>query len=103
MALNAGDLNRRFSLQRPDGLNSDDYAELDTVWGSRRFASGNELLRFATPTATGAWVITIRYRADFDASYRLFDLETEQSFQITSFGDPDGRREQLRIFAVEAQ
>lgn len=103
MALNAGDLNRRFSLQRPNGLAATDYADVDTVWGSKRLAGGNEMMRFSTPAATGAWVITIRYRDDLDASMRLVDLSTEQSFQISNFGDPDGRNEQLRIYAVEAQ
>lgn len=103
MALNVGSLNVEFRLEKPAGLDADGYEDMGIEWGSKRFASGNELLRFGTPSATGAWVITMRFRSDIEASWRLVDVATEKSFQISNLGDPDGRCEELRIFAVEAQ
>lgn len=101
--MDIGSLRRRLTLQRPEGLAADGYVPVATVWGSARFASGNELLRFGTPQAEGAWVITIRYRADVEASWRVLEGATGRSFQISNFGDPDGRRAELRLYCVEAQ
>ena len=99
----AGSLDHEFRLDKPTGLDPADYTDMGTEWGSIRLAGGNELLRFGTPAATGAWVITIYYRDDLDASWRVVDLDTDRSFQISNFGDPDGSGESLRLYCVEAQ
>lgn len=104
MGLNVGTLDRELWLQRPVG-DAGLYENVDTepTWGSIRFANGNELLRFATPIATGAYVVTLRYREDLRASWRLVEADTspDRILQITTFGDPDGRKEQLQVFCVE--
>lgn len=100
--LSAGSLNREFTLQRPSGLDGD-YATVDTVWGSIRFANGAEVMRLGTQQATGAYVVTMYYRDDLQASWRLYEAATGRALQITSFGDPDGRMVEMRVFCVEAQ
>lgn len=101
--VSAGELNREFVIQRPSLLDPDTYTDVETVWGSLRFANGTESLRFSTPQATGAYVVTIHYRADLEASWRLYEAVTGRALQITSFGDPDGQMTELRLFCVEAQ
>lgn len=103
--IDAGSLDREFRLQRPSGLGGDEYLDVETIWGAIHAASGSELLRFGTLVATGASVVTIRYREDLRASWRLVESDTspERALQITSFGDPDGSREQLQVFVTELQ
>lgn len=104
VAINAGDLNHEYVLQKPSaGLDPSSYDDIDTIWGAQMSARGNELLRFETPHATGSYVVTIRYREDLQASWRLFEPSTGRSLQISSFGDPDGNAEQLQIYCVEVQ
>ena len=103
MTLNAGQLDREFILQRPFGVSPDEYEDVDTVWGAIRLIRGSEAVRFVTPQAQGRFVVTIRYREDLEASWRLTEVLTGRSLQIDNFGDPDGRLEQLQVFCVEAQ
>jgi hypothetical protein len=105
-----GQRRHRLLLQRPAGLAADGYDPVGIERCAKRFASGNELLRFGTPSSQGAWVITMRYRSDLLkldpptlASWRLVDLDTEESFQISSFGDAEGTRRLLTLYCVEAQ
>lgn len=101
--VSSGTLNRLFMIQRPSGLDPANPADVGTVWGSLRFANGNEVLRFETPQATGAYVVTMRYRDDLEASWQLYEHDSGRTLQIVGFGDPDGRRNELRVFCVEAQ
>lgn len=102
--MNAGDLDREFTLQRPSTADdSGTYEDIDTVWGGIRLAGGNEVIRFLTPEATGRFVVTLRYRDDLRADMRLLETATQRALQIDSYGDPDGRFEWLRVFCVEAQ
>jgi head-tail adaptor len=104
--VNAGSLDRPFRLDRPSGLEGDSYTTVETdVWGSKRFASGAEVLRGSTPAATVTHVVTIYYREDLRADWRLVEEDTspETTLQIVSFGDPDGRKYQLTVYVVELQ
>jgi head-tail adaptor len=104
VGLNAGTLDRELWLQQPSGEDgSYENVEADPSWGAVRFAVGNELLRFTTPLATGAFVVTIRYRDDIRGSWRLVmaDESPERTLQVTTFGDPDGRKVELQVFCVE--
>ena len=102
--MNAGDLDREFTLQQPSTTTDDGtYEAVDTVWGGIRLAGGNEVMRFVTPEATGRFVVTLRYRDDLRADMRLLETVTNRALQIDSYGDPDGRLEWLRVFCVEAQ
>jgi head-tail adaptor len=76
---------------RRDGLG------LDSIGGMR------EQVRFGIPSAEGQSVITIRYRTDVRANYRLVDqsVSPERSFQILGYSDPDGDLEQLDLLVVE--
>jgi SPP1 family predicted phage head-tail adaptor len=104
--LNAGTLDRQFRLDQPSGLDGSSYETVDdSVWGAKRFASGSEVLRASTPTSQVTHVVTLRYREDLRAAWCLVEEDTspETVSQIVSFGDPDGRREQLKVFVVELQ
>lgn len=105
MALNAGDLNHEFTLQSPSCDSGNPWTDVETgVWGSLRYATGYEALQAgAAQAATGQFVVLLRYRTDLEASWRLYEPETGRSFQITSFGDPDGSKEALRVLCAEAQ
>lgn len=104
--LNAGSLDRQFRLERPSGLDGETYTTVESgVWGSKRFADGREVLRASTPTATVTHVVTLRYRDDLRASWRIVEEDTspDVTLQIVSFGDPDGRKDQLLVYVVELQ
>lgn len=106
MIFNVGALDRQFTLQRPSGLDADDYEDVETdLWGHKRFASGQEALRGATPAAQATHVVTIRYREDLRANWRLVESDTSPAgvLQISVFGDPEGNREMLQVFCVELQ
>lgn len=106
MGLNVGMLDRQYTIQRPAGLDAEGYETVEAdVWGHKRFASGSESLRASTPVATVTHVVTMRYRDDLRANWRLVEQDTspEQSLQIVSFGDPTGDAEELRVYVVELQ
>jgi head-tail adaptor len=106
VSLNSGDLDRQFRLDRPSGLDGSNYETVDEdVWGSKRFANGAEVLRGSTPASTVTHVVTLRYREDLRAAWCLVEEDTspETVSQIVTFGDPDGRKEQLIVYVVELQ
>lgn len=100
--VSAGLLNRRVTLQRPSGEDGS-YADVATIWVGIRAAQGQELLRFGTPLATGAYVVTAYYRSDVRASWRLvvIDESPQRSLQIASYADPEGDRRTMRIYVTE--
>lgn len=106
MVVDIGAMTREFILQRPSGIDGEGYDDVETIWGAMRYASGSELLRFGTPVATSAYVVTIWFRDDLEASWRLADPASGspmEAWQISSFGDPDGKREQLNVYCTALQ
>lgn len=100
--VSAGSLDRELLLQSPTGADGL-YADEEGCWGSLRGAFGNELLRFTTPLATAAFVVTLHYRTDLRSDWRIavVDEDTPRYLQIASFHDPDGSRQQLNVYCVE--
>lgn len=106
MALRAGDLDRRITLQRAaavqdpaTGERVESWATLATVWASRRRASARETLASAELSAEISDVFEIRYGsawADLNARDRL--LFEGRTYNIVTV-DEIGRREGLRIGA----
>jgi SPP1 family predicted phage head-tail adaptor len=97
-----GDARTRFTLQEPSGLSGSGYADVVTVPGSKRLAGGNEVLKFGGQLAAGQYVVTIRFRDDVRADWRLVD-DQEREYQIASYGDADGRRAYLTIYCQGLQ
>jgi SPP1 family predicted phage head-tail adaptor len=102
--MNAGELDREVVLQRPSGVGANEFLDVATVWASLRLAGGwAEMARFGVPTATGSFRIGVHYRDDVRADWRVTELETGRTFQIVSYGDPDGRKVELALFCTELQ
>ena len=102
--MHSGQLIHRLELLKPDATtNPDGFIWVATVPALIELAGsgGAEVLRFGAPTATGQYRIVIRYRQDVSASWR--GKRGDQVFQISSYGDPDGRRTWLHLFCVEVQ
>jgi len=97
-----GAKNRRLTLQQPDGIGG--YDDVDTVWGSKRFLGGTpEAIRAGAAMAIGQWEIKIWYRTDVKAEWRLVDIETAQTFQISGYGDAEGKKRELQLMCSEIQ
>jgi SPP1 family predicted phage head-tail adaptor len=102
--MQAGPLARhRFTWQRPDATAASGYADVATVHGALRTATGSESIRFGAPTSVVNHVIEIRYRSDIRASWRATDVSSGRVFQVVNYGDPDDRRRRLLVFCAEIQ
>lgn len=100
--LEVGDLRADLDLQVPEGTSGEGYATIAAgVPAQVRSAGGNELLRFGAQVSVNAMVITMRYRTDVRASWRIFWPAEGRWFQITSYGDEMGDRRWLTIYASE--
>ena len=68
----------------------------------RQFAvSQRESLRFGVPLSEGQFVITVYWRSDVRASYRMTEPDSDRTFQILGYSDPTGALEQLDLLVVE--
>lgn len=102
--IDAGDLRAELTLQRPSGEDND-YVDVETVWANIQAASGSESLRFGQNLSQAIYAVTIYFREDIQASWRLSNqtVSPTRSMQILSFSDPDGERDVLRLLCVEVQ
>lgn len=102
MPIDAGLLNWRVTLEQPNGEDGS-FAPVATVWANFRGASGSEALRFGQQQSTALTIVTIRFRSDLKASWRVTnsDVAPAHTLQILSFQDPDGSREQLQLVCTE--
>lgn len=98
-----GQLNRRIELQQPSGLTGSGYATVVTVWAALRSAGGSEIVKFGGPSSSGQNVATIRFRTDVRAEWRVREPQSGRTFQIASYGDPDGSQTWLQLFCQELQ
>ena len=103
MGVNAGDLDHEFTLQSPGCDDKAPWIDIETMWGNKRYVSGNETLRDAALSATGQFIVSVYYRTDIRADMSLYEAETGTRLQIVSYGDPDGSRQELRIVCIEQQ
>lgn len=104
--LAAGALNRRIEIRRKsttsDGHGGQDesWSLVDTVWAEAISQNGREAVLAGTLQGVSAWRIRIRWRSDMTQADQLsLDGKT---LNIRSIEDPDGRREQLVVFADTA-
>lgn len=92
-------------LQSPTGLTANGYADVATVPAQIEMVSGggSEALRFGSPTATGYFTVTMRHRTDLRADWRIVHAADGRVFQISSYGDPDGKRQALKVSVTTIQ
>lgn len=102
--IETGDLRAELTLQRPNGEDGS-YADVETVWANIQAASGGEALRFGQTVSQAIYAVTIYFREDLQAAWRLTNqnVSPERSLQILTFADPDGERDFLRLICVEVQ
>lgn len=101
--MRAGQLRHRVTLQRPEGTSGFTDVAIRIPAAIALVTPGTaEALRFGAPTSTGHYKVTMRYRRDVKAEWRIVD-EGGRVFQIAGYGDPDGRRRELHVFATEIQ
>lgn len=100
--IDAGDMRAELTLQKPNGEDGS-YADVETIWANVTAASGSESLRFGANVSTSIYAVTIYFREDLQASWRLTNqnVSPERSLQILTFSDPDGERDCLRLLCVE--
>lgn len=92
-------------LQRPDPTAPTGYRDVGPIWGSLEFAPspGSETVQGGAPLATGQYRIRTWYRTDVRAGWQLTEGETSKVFQISSYGDPTGRRQELHLAVTTEQ
>jgi head-tail adaptor len=97
-------LNQWITLQEPTGLNAEGYNDKGRVPANITMvdSGGSEVLRFGIGAATGYFKVTMRYRSDLKANWRIVHTDG-RVFQISSYGDPDGKRQATQVYVTELQ
>lgn len=103
MALNAGALRHYVALQSQSCDSAVGWEDVDRFWAQITYRGGFERTSGGETSAVGNFRVVTYYRNDLDASMRLYDSETGKTYQIVSYGDPDGQGAELEILCVEAQ
>ena len=105
MPLRIGDYRQRVRLERPAPRSGyvvvEDRVAAKIAFSIAELPERREAGR--AQTAFGPYTIRMRYRTDVKAEWRVVDCETGQVFQILSWGDRDGRREEVWLVATEVQ
>jgi SPP1 family predicted phage head-tail adaptor len=106
MPLSAGRLRRRVTIRRkftaPDGAGGqiETWQDAFTVWAEAISQNGREAVIAGALQGVASWRITMRWRADVGTADQL--RLDGKDLNIRACDDPDGRREQLVIFADTA-
>lgn len=99
-----GTMSHRLTLQQPSGDGS--FTDVETVWGALTFMGHRaqpEELRNGAPMTIVAWQIVIWYRTDIRAEWRVRDADEGRVFQVSGYGDPDGKRSEMTLVCTEIQ
>lgn len=103
--MNVGQLGRhRVTLSRPSTGPSGYDTVVEKEPASIRFMSPGspEVIRFGMPATWSGFLVTMRYREDVRADWRLED-EAGRVFQISSYGDREDRRQELQLWCSQLQ
>ncbi len=102
--MNFGAMRDDVIIQKPAAVASG-YVDVATVPAQIEMTAngGVEVLQFGSPTATGYFRITMRHREDIRADWRIVHARDGRVFQISSYGDPDARRQALRVYTTVIQ
>lgn len=107
--LASGRLNRRITLRRAKlvsdgrGAQTSTWEDLGTVWGEAISQNGREAVIAGALAGVSAWRVALR----FSALTRSLTTDDQlvldgRELNIRAVEDPDGRREQIVIFADSA-
>ena len=100
--MRAGQLRYRLTLQQPSTTEASGFADVATVAADLRFQPApSEPMQAGGPAAIASMQARIRYRSDVRAEWRA--VVGSQTFQITGYGDPEGRRRELLLVCAEVQ
>jgi SPP1 family predicted phage head-tail adaptor len=103
MALNAGNLRHRITLNSPGA--PDSYGQPGTpttfasIWASVTAMTGSEVFKAQQYSSKATHLVKIRYLAGIQPNMTI--LWDNRSFQIEFWQDPDERKFELHIFCVE--
>jgi SPP1 family predicted phage head-tail adaptor len=104
LLMHAGRLRHLVTLQENqptidpvDGAETDNWVEIQTVWGELRTLSGKEYLASRESHADLTGKIRIRYRAGLEP-LRWRAIVSDQTYNIEYIGDVDGRRRELELW-----
>jgi SPP1 family predicted phage head-tail adaptor len=99
-----GEWRRYVTLQAPSGSAGTGYEDRGQVWASVKFIGGQaEALASGAPTALARWLIQLKYRDDVRAEWRVREPLTNRTWQISGYGDTDGRRMVMDLVCAEIQ
>jgi SPP1 family predicted phage head-tail adaptor len=103
--MRAGDLRRRVTIQKRqstqdgDGQRSETWTAVATVPAKIEPLGGRELLLAKAMGAESTHQVTMRYRADLDATMRI--VYQGRIFNINNLNDPDARHEAVVAMCTE--
>jgi SPP1 family predicted phage head-tail adaptor len=99
----AGALDKRVVLLQPvynaSGDEISDWVAAATVWAAVEPVYAQEMTEAARMVETSLVTVTIRYRSDVNARWRI--LDHEHTYQIRGLVDPLRRRERLMLRCAE--
>jgi head-tail adaptor len=102
-----GNYRQRVALERPSRNSTEDYEVVEDRVPAQVSFNIQELPERREAgrafTAAGPYSIRLRYRTDIRSEWRVRECDTGQVFQILSWGDRTGRREEVWIVAQESQ
>lgn len=106
MALEAGDLNRRITIQSgtsakdPFGQPFIAWRDVCGTWAAIRTVTSKEVYALGAGfTSQVTHTITIRYRPDISSTMRI--IYRDRTFLIQAVSDPDEGRVQLNLMCLE--
>ena len=103
--MNAGKLRHQVIIQKPNATRDAYGAEIAawathaTVWANIRPAAGQEVVVAGSTESRNSHVVSIRYRSDILASYRV--LFGTRVLAINSFFDPQEKTSRLEMRCTE--
>jgi SPP1 family predicted phage head-tail adaptor len=100
--MRAGALRYRVTLQEPDATGTSGYADVATVSADVTFSpASGESMQGGGLAAVASHRMRLRYRSDVRAEWRV--VLSDRTFQISGYGDPDGRKRELVLVCAEVQ
>lgn len=110
MKLLVNDLNRRITIQQattvtdPEGIPTETWTDVATVWASRNPLSGREYFAAAAANAEKTVKYRIRYRPGILPNMRLIDHRDDVTYEVKAvLDDYYGDRTQTHILAEVLQ
>lgn len=104
-----GQMDHVISIMAPSGRNSDGstppFSPFATSWASIRLLSGNELYKAQQIAQEVTHLVTMPYQPGITEQMKLTyqDQGTARNFEVKAVQDPDERKVELRLLAMEIE